>query len=160
MFVFDKDFENPRTFTATVGYEREVATGLAASLSFTHARTDHLTRFVNGNDPVFGAPWATGLAGGNGIGTLTVVQSTARSRFNGGTIELRKSAGSHLQFQVNYTLSSDKSDDDNERDPFTFRYARADSLEREYGYSDRDQRHRFNAWVLAILPGTSTSTTA
>ena len=34
-----------------------------------------------------------------------------------------------LQFQVNYTLSWDKSDDDNERDPFTFRYARADSLE-------------------------------
>lgn len=153
VFVYDKDFENPRTFTATVGYEREVATGLAASVSFTHARTDHLTRFVNGNDAVFGAPWGTGLAGGNGIGTLTVVQSTARSRYNGGTVELRKSAGSHLQFQVNYTLSSDKSDDDNERDPFTFRYARADSLEREYGYSDRDQRHRFNAWVLAILPG-------
>ena len=54
---------------------------------------------------------------------------------------------------MNYTLSCDKSDDDNERDPFTFRYARADSLEKEYDWSDRDQRHRFNAWVLAILPG-------
>ena len=30
---------------------------------------------------------------------------------------------------------------------------RPDSLQAEYGYSDRDQRHRFNAWVLAILPG-------
>jgi hypothetical protein len=153
VFVFDKDFENPRTFTATLGYEREVATGLAAGLSYTHARTDHLTRFFNANDAVFGAPWATGLAGGNGIGTLTVVQSTARSRFNGLTAELRRTAGTNLQFQINYTLSWDKSDDDNERDPFTFRYAQADSLEREYGYSDRDQRHRFNAWVLAILPG-------
>ncbi|HJR17276.1 MAG TPA: hypothetical protein VJ808_10525, partial [Gemmatimonadales bacterium] len=156
--VFDKDFQNPRTITATVGYDQEVAAGLVAGISFTHARTDHLTRFFNANDPVFGngvdqGPWSTGLAGGNGIGALTVVQSTAKSRYNGITAELRKSAGERLQFQVNYTLSFDKSDDDNERDPFTFRYARADSLEKEYNWSDRDQRHRVNAWVLAVLPG-------
>jgi hypothetical protein len=155
VFVFDKDFENPRTFTATVGYEREVAPNLSAGVSYTHARTDHLTRFLNANDTAFGAPWATGLGAGgtNGIGALTVVQSTAKSRYNGVTAELRRGAGSRLQFQVNYTLSWDKSDDDNERDPFTFRYVRPDSLDAEYGYSDRDQRHRFNAWVLAILPG-------
>ena len=153
VFVFDKDFQNPRTFTATVGYEREVATGIAAGVSYTHARTDHLTRFINGNDAVFGAPWATGLTGGNGIGVLTVIQSSAKSRYNGITAELRRGGNSRLQFQANYTLSFDKSDDDNERDPFTFRYVRADSLQAEYGYSDRDQRHRFNAWVLAILPG-------
>ena len=130
-----------------------MAPGIAASVSYTHARTDHLTRFINGNDAVFGSPWATGLAGGNGIGTLTVIQSTAKSRYNGITAELRKTLNSNLQFQFNYTLSWDKSDDDNERDPFTLRYVRADSLQAEYGYSDRDQRHRFNAWVLAILPG-------
>jgi len=28
--VFDKDFENPRTFTATVGYEREIFAGIAS----------------------------------------------------------------------------------------------------------------------------------
>ena len=159
VFVFDKNFENPRTFTATVGYEREIASGVAAGVSYTHARTDHLTRFFNANDPVFGngvdqGPWSFALAGGtNGIGALTVIQSTAKSRYNGVTAELRRSAGSRLQFQLNYTLSFDKSDDDNERDPFTFRYARADSLQREYNWSDRDQRHRVNAWVLAILPG-------
>jgi hypothetical protein len=153
VFVFDKDFENPRTFTATLGYEREVGGGVAAGLSYTHARTDHLTRFVDANDDAFGFPWATGLAGGNGIGTLTVVQSTAKSRFNGITAELRRTGGSRLQFQANYTLSFDKSDDDNERDPFSLNYVRPDSLQAEYNWSDRDQRHRFNAWVLAILPG-------
>jgi hypothetical protein len=155
VFVFDKDFQNPRTFTGTVGYEREIGSGVAAGVSYTHARTDHLTRFFNANDAVFGRPWGTGLepGGTNGINTLTVVQSTAKSRYNGMTVELRKSAGTRLQFQVNYTLSYDKADDDNERDPFTFRYARADSLEKEYNWSDRDQRHRFNAWLLTILPG-------
>ncbi len=151
--LFDKDFQNPRTITATVGYDQEIGGGLVAGLSYTHARTDNLTRFFNANDAVFGSPWGTGLAGGNGLGALTVVQSTAKSRYNGVTAELRKSAGERLQFQLNYTLSFDKADDDNERDPFTFRYARADSLEKEYSWSDRDQRHRVNAWVLAVLPG-------
>jgi hypothetical protein len=157
IFVFDKDFQNPRTFSATVGFEQELVSSLVASLSYTHARTDNLTRFFNANSPVFGdvpneGPWTTAL-GGNGIGVLTVVQSTARSRYNGLTAELRKSVGERLQFQMNYTLSFDKADDDNERDPFTFRYAQADSLEKEYNWSDRDQRHRVNAWVLAVLPG-------
>jgi hypothetical protein len=153
VYVFDKDFQNARTFNATVGFERELVRGLVGSLSYTHARTDHLTRLVNANDPVFGSPWATGLAGGNGLGVTHTVQSTAKSRYNGITAELRRSLNPHLQFQINYTLSFDKSDDDNERDPFTFRYARADSLQAEYNWSDRDQRHRFNAWVLAVLPG-------
>ncbi len=135
------------------------ASGIVAGLSATHARTDHLTRFFNANDPVFGdgvaGPWDTDFSpvGAAGLGSLTVVQSTAKSRFNGITAELSRTVSTRLQFQVNYTLSWDKADDDNERDPFTFRYARADSLEKEYNWSDRDQRHRFNAWVLAILPG-------
>jgi len=155
VYVFDKDFQNPRTFSASVGYEHEIGAGVAAGISYTHARADHLTRFFNANDAVFGGPWSTGLAPGgtNGIGTLTVVQSTAKSRYHGITAELKKAVGTRLQFQANYTLSYDKSDDDNERDPFTFRYARADSLGKEYNWSDRDQRHRFNLWVLTILPG-------
>ena len=90
--MFDKDFQNPRTFTATVGYEREVAPDSRRSISYTHARTDHLTRFLNGNDagvrhPVGHRAWAR--AGTNGIGQLFVVQSTAKSRFNGVTAELQ-----------------------------------------------------------------------
>ena len=153
VYLFDKDFENPRTFNATVSFERELVRGLFGSLGYTHARTDHLTRLIDANDDAFGSPWATGLAGGNGLGVTHTVQSSAKSRYNGVTAELRRSLDPHLQFQVNYTLSFDKSDDDNERDPFTFRYARADSLQAEYNWSDRDQRHRFNAWVLAVLPG-------
>ncbi len=54
---------------------------------------------------------------------------------------------------MNYTLSWDHSNDDNERDPFTIRYARYDQLDAEYGYSDRDQRHRLNAFLLWLAPG-------
>jgi hypothetical protein len=162
VYVFDKNFENPRTFNLTVGYERQLAGDLAGSISYTHSRTDHLTRFINRNDPVFGTPWATGLGptGTNGISTfgsfgLTTVESSAKSRYNGVTVGLKRVLDPNLQFQVNYTLSFDKSDDDNERDPFTYRYAQADSLAKDYNWSDRDQRHRVNAWLLARVAGFS-----
>ena len=100
------------------------------SLSYTHARTDHLTRFFNANDRCSARPRGPAASpGAERHRQLFVVQSTAKSRFNGVTAELRRTVDPHLQFQVNYTLSFDKSDDDNERDPFTFRYARADSLQ-------------------------------
>ncbi len=152
VFVFDKNFENPRTFSATIGYERQLAGEVSASLSYTHARTDHLTRFIDRNDAAFGSPWATGLAGGNGVGTLTTVESSARSRYNGVTVGVKQLLDPTFQFELNYTLSFDKSDDDNERDPFSFRYANANNLAPEYNWSDRDQRHRFNGWALIKLP--------
>ena len=158
VFVFDKNFKNPRTLNLTMGYEWQVGTSLGASVSFTHARTDQITRFINRNDPVFGSPWSSGLddyAGGttNGIFTLTTVESSAKSRYNGVTLGIQRLLDPNFQFQLNYTLSWDKSDDDNERDPFTFRYAQADSLHREYNWSDRDQRHRFNGWALVHIGG-------
>jgi hypothetical protein len=164
VYVFDKDFQNPRTFSATIGYERQVAADFAVSLSYTHARTDHLTRFFNSNDAAFGSPWSTGLpaiAGAptgaadtlNGIGTLWTVKSNAKSRYNAVTIGLKRLLDPNFQFELNYTLAFDKSDDDNERDPFTLRYAAANNLAPEYNWSDRDQRHRFNGWALVRLPG-------
>ena len=156
VFVFSKDFQNPRTLSASLGYEWQLGADLGASITYTHAATDHLTRFVNRNDAVFGSPWRTQLTGPadpNGIGTLTTVESTAKSRYNGVTVGLKRVLDPNFQFQVNYTLSFDKADDDNERDPFTFRYVRADNLAPEYNWSDRDQRHRFNAWALTRIGG-------
>jgi len=89
--------------------------------------------------------------GPNGVGALTVVESTASSRYQGLTLGLEKRGGK-VQYQGYYTYSKDKSDDDNERDPFTLRYARITDLDAEWGYSDRDQRHRFNFWLLWQAP--------
>ncbi|HEX4601296.1 MAG TPA: TonB-dependent receptor [Gemmatimonadales bacterium] len=150
VYVVDRNFQNPRTINLTVGYERQVASDLAVSVSYTHARGDYLTRFINRTDPVFGSPFSSGP---NGIGRLFNVESTGKSRYNGVTVGVKRVLDPNLQFDVNYTLSFDKSDDDNERDPFTFRYAEADSLTKEYNWSDRDQRHRFNAWFLSKIFG-------
>jgi hypothetical protein len=161
VFVFDEDFRNPRTYSASVAVEREVAKNLSVLLQYNHSKGVHITRFIEGNDTAFGAPWSTGIgpggtngiaAGSSGGGGLTVVDSSAKSRYEGLTLGLSRRWADNVQFQVNYTLSWDYSDDDNERDPFTYRYIRHDNLAAEYGFSDRDQRHRLNGFLLWQAP--------
>ena len=154
VFVVDEDYQTPRTSAFSLSYEREVMADLAALVKLNYAKTDHITRFVNRNDPVLGSPWSTGLppGGANGINVLTTVESAAKSRYQGITVGLNQRWTGNYQYQVYYTWSKDESDDDNERDPFSFRYARVGEWEKEFSYSDRDQRHRLNAWLLWRLP--------
>ncbi|MBL8112928.1 MAG: TonB-dependent receptor [Acidobacteria bacterium] len=154
VFVTDRDFQTPRTFSSALAFEREIGTAYSVLLKYNYAKTTHLTRFVNRNDALLGSPWSSGLNGtANGIGTLTVVESSAKSNYNGVTLGLSRRYSDNFGFQLNYTLSWDKSDDDNERDPFSFRYAKVTNLDAEYGYSDRDQRHRLNGTMSWQAPG-------
>lgn len=162
VYVFDKDFENPRTTAWSVGFDREIVPEWGASLKYNYAKTEHITRFVDRNDPRLGCPWGTGLppGGTNGINCgdgvlptgLMTVESTGKSKYWGVTVGVNKQLSHRYAFQFYYTYSKDKSDDDNERDPFTLRYALVTDLGAEYGYSDRDQRHRFNSWFLWQAP--------
>jgi hypothetical protein len=159
VFLFNKDFENPRTTAASIGIDREMVPGLAASVKYNYALGKHLTRFVNRNDPLLGCPWSSGLppGGANGIicdtlTGLTTVESTARSRYVGWTFGVNKSLANRWALQAYYTYSKDRSDDDTERDPFSYRYAKITDLDAEYSWSDRDQRHRFNSWFLWQAP--------
>ena len=165
VFVFDRDFQNPRTTSASLSWEQELIADYAFLVKYNYAKGEHITRFLNGNDPLLwsGAPagcsfacgpFSNGLGanGANGIGTLTVVSSSAKSLYQGLTVGVTKRPTNSVQFQAFYTYSKDKSDDDNERDPFSFRYAKITDLDAEYNYSDRDQRHRVNSWLLWNAP--------
>lgn len=154
VFVFDEDFQNPETEAYSLSYERELWPGWFGLIKYNNAKTEHLTRFVNRNDPLLGSPWGTGLppGGANGINTLTVAESTAESLYQGYTLGLDRRFGDTFQFSGFYTYSKDRSDDDNERDPFTFSYARVTDLDKEWSFSNRDQRHRINLWGLYRAP--------
>ncbi|HUR80848.1 MAG TPA: carboxypeptidase regulatory-like domain-containing protein, partial [Thermoanaerobaculia bacterium] len=164
VFVFDEDFQNPRTTSASLSWEQEVIKDYAFLVKYNYAKGSHITRFINRNDPLLihapasctfaCGPWSSGLGagGGNGIGALTTVESSARSQYHGITLGVTKRATHNVSFQTYYTYSKDKSDDDNERDPFSFRYAKITDLDAEWGYSDRDQRHRLNSWLLWNAP--------
>ncbi len=149
VYVPDEDFELPKTWSFSLSWEREIAPDFALLLKANYSKTDHITRWTNRNDPLLGSPWSSGLAPGgiNGVTNLFNAESTAKSRYEAFTIGINKRFSKNYQFQAYYTYSTDESDDDNERDPFTIRYANITNLGPEFGLSDRHQRHRFNAWL-------------
>lgn len=152
--VFERNFKNPRTIQMSASVEREIMPNTSILIAYNYAKSDRLTRFVNRGD---GRLYPGGVspferANGSGVGEIRSTESSARSLYQGLTFTFNKRFAKRWQFQANYLLSFDKSDDDNERDPFTFRYADPRDLSAEYNWSDRDQRHRFNAFATFLLP--------
>lgn len=151
--VFERNFKNPRTYQISASVERELVKDLNFLVAYNFARSVHLTRFVNRNDPrLYNGVAIFERPNGSGIGEIRSTESSASSLYQGVTFGLTKRFSNRFQFQANYLLSFDKSDDDNERDPFTFRYADPRDLSSEWNWSDRDQRHRFNAFATFALP--------
>ena len=157
--VFDKNYNNPRTYQATFGYTQELAPNWAGYLDLTWAKGVYLTRFVDPNTgstvvlPTNGDVASyTGPAPFPNLGSVTDTQSSAHSLYRGFTIGTRKQFSKGFQMEANYVLSEDLDDDSNERDPFTFRYFNKFNFRKDYTFSDRDSRHKFNLYAFTKLP--------
>ncbi len=155
VYAASKDFTNPRNYQWSFSAEQALNTNFKISTTFTWVKGVHNSRFVNRNDPALGSPWLTGLGAdstngidGSASGGLTTLESSGKSLYRGLTIALIKQFSKHFQFQMNYQLSETLSDDDDERDPFTYRYASVLNFQPDYGFSDQNQRHRFNFFGL------------
>ena len=145
--VFDKDYKNPKVTTLNAGYERELAPNWSAYIDVTYARGRQLTRFFNLDRADRGAPFNPQL------GDVFLANSLGHSNYGGATIGLRKRFSKGYQLEVNYVFSKDKDDDSNERDPFTDRNFDPNDLSKDYGYSDRDIRNRFNFYGYGEAKG-------
>lgn len=161
VFVVDEDFRNPQTTTYSFSYERQVGEGFTVLAKYVRSDGKYQTRFVNRNDPLLRpddsglGPWSNfdpDNPDSNGVGVLTSVESTGESLYRAFTFQVTKKHLKNWSWQLNYTLSKDESHDDNERDPFSFRYASVLDLDAEWGLSDRDQRQRFSSYVLWDAP--------
>jgi Carboxypeptidase regulatory-like domain/TonB-dependent Receptor Plug Domain len=137
--VFSRDYANPRIYTANVGFEQELATDWSLYLDYTHSKGVHLTRFLNVNRNNFFAPF---------LGETMVASAVGKSVYDGFTVGMRKRFTRRYQLEWNYTLSKDKDDDSNERDPFTDRSFDINNLQLDYALSDRDIRHKFNFFTF------------
>ena len=161
--VFHKDYKNPRVYSFNVAYEQELVTDVAGYVDFTWAEGRNLTRFLNynrsgpsccdqgagtGNTYVYsGSPW------GPQLDEVMVANSLGESRYRGLTIGVRKRLSRGYQFEANYVLAKDEDNDSNERDPFTDRSFNFFDLDLDWGPSDRDIRHKVNAFGSFTLAG-------
>ena len=161
--VFHKDYKNPRIYTFNMAYEQELVTDLAGYVDFTWAEGTNLTRFLNynvsgpvccssgpgtGNKYAYGgSPW------GPQLGEVMVANSLGESRYRGLTLGIRKRFSRGYQFEANYVLSKDEDDDSNERDPFQDFSFNFFDLDLDWGPSNRDIRHKVNAFGSFSVPG-------
>jgi hypothetical protein len=155
--VFSKDYANPRIYTTNVAYEQEIFPGWTGYVDFTLSKGVHLTSFFNVNaNGLFDAKGNTIIpagAFGPQLGDVFVTASTGKSLYRGVTIGMRKRFSQRFQLEWNYVLSEDLDNDSNERDPFTDRRINPKNPALDYGFSDRDERHKFNLFSYFELPG-------
>ena len=85
------------------------------------------------------------------LGSVQVRESTGKSLYQGLTFRTRL-VRKWGQLNAYYTLSSSKSDDDNERDSGGVAYANPYDLSGEYGPSRLDRTHQFVANPVFFLP--------
>ncbi len=165
--VFDKNYHNPRIYAYNAGYDQQILQDYVAFIDFSLSKGVYLTRFLNPNILPIGVNPTNGDTANyvcpttnpnctkpfTNLGDITNTISNSKSLYRGLTVGMRKRTSSHhFTFEATYTYSVDRDDDSNERDPFTFRYANYYNLKQEYSYSDRDERNKFNAYLLADLP--------
>ncbi|MBK6724260.1 MAG: hypothetical protein IPG58_13645 [Acidobacteria bacterium] len=99
------------------------------------------------NDPALNPNPANRLA----LGSVQVRESTAKALYQGLTFRMRL-VRSWGQLNAYYTLSSNKNDDDNERDSGGVAFANPYNLSGEYYYSRLDRTHQFVANPVFFLP--------
>jgi outer membrane receptor protein involved in Fe transport len=167
LYLFDKNYKQPFTQQARLQFEREIFANTTVSVQYTMFKGQDLTRTRNAN---LSAPVATTVPIYNGTTATTetftfqrfpnarpisafqrisLFESTAKSFYQGLTLELNRRFANRLQFNTSYTLSKAK---DNKPDQTSVVPGGGDDakiaenqfdLSGEYGRSDLDVRHRF-----------------
>ncbi|MEQ1644534.1 MAG: hypothetical protein ABL959_13890, partial [Pyrinomonadaceae bacterium] len=99
------------------------------------------------NDPLYNPIAANRLA----LGSVQVRESAAKALYQGLTFRARL-VRSWGQLNAYYTLSSNKNDDDNERDSGGVAFANPYDMSGEYYYSRLDRTHQFVANPVFFLP--------
>jgi outer membrane receptor protein involved in Fe transport len=148
-------FKTPRTMQWNVGITRQLYERGVVDVSYVGARGDNLIRPVDINLP---QPEDVVRLGSQnlarpylGYGTITMRQTTARSRYHGLLVSFRHDAGRAGTFNLAYTLSRNKTDSTNDRDAVDLPQNPLD-LEAEYALARTDRTHIFTANYVYELP--------
>jgi hypothetical protein len=145
--VTARDYKNAKITTANIAYEQEVAPDWSAYVDVTWSKGVHLPQFLNVNTAGEGAPFVPFL------GDVFVATSRAKALYRGGTLGIRKRFSRGYQLEANYVLSKDLDTDSSERDPFNDFSFDLQDLNRNYGPSLRDIRHKFNFYTYGEFRG-------
>lgn len=168
------DFKNPTSYQLGAGFEREVMKNVIIGVDYSRVKTIYLQRNVDLNlpapilldpsidpaqRPYFGITRPAYVPSSIPVRSRPVTQlsnvqvreSSAKSLFQSLTFRTRV-VRKWGQVNAFYTLSSNDSDDDNERDSGGVLYTNPFNRRAEYGPSRLDRTHQFVANPVFFLP--------
>jgi hypothetical protein len=157
------NFRNPRAAQLSFLVQHQITDRLVVDYELTNINASGLERNVDFNTPIpfvqpgdvslrpfFGLRSGTPRPNPN-LGAVLVRDSSARSNYLSHTVRARYRLKS-LQLSAHYTLSYNKSDDDNERQVNEISYQNPFDFSRDYSWSNFDARHQASAYGVWQAP--------
>jgi hypothetical protein len=133
----------PRAYNATIGFQRQLRTGLSLSADYVNAKGRKLTRIVETN-PVL----PTFVRRDPTQGSIRMLESSGYSDYHGLLVGVTARA-TRATLGLAYTLSSYKTTNDAENGIY---YQDDQTPDDAYGYGSFDQRHRLVLHGTVDLP--------
>ncbi|MEW6730118.1 MAG: TonB-dependent receptor [Acidobacteriota bacterium] len=153
---FDPEFRNPRATQFNAAFDHQLMPGLIVGVDFSYINTVRLERLrdINLPAPIVDATGRNIYSGprpNNKFFIIRSQESSARSLYRALTVSVNLRRQRYV-LDAYYTLSSNYSDDDNERNFAGIQYDDVNNLANEYNFSRLDQRHQFTANGAVTLP--------
>ncbi len=162
VFTVDPNFENPYTDRFTLQFERELFANTAITLGAVYAKSEQLERLTDFNlqyDCASGPPSKTcePKLAPNGLplysttrpyayySRITMYTSDASSEYKALTAVLQRRFAQRFSGLLSVTWSKDQDNDSNERNYAGLQAEDKNDIDRNWGYSNRDQRWKIAA---------------
>ncbi|MCS7042820.1 MAG: TonB-dependent receptor [Bryobacteraceae bacterium] len=152
------EFYNPRSYQWGIGFEHQLTGNWIAGAQYQHVKAVHLQRNRDWNLPVPTVRATDGRPVFNRAlrpvpqqGQYTTRESNAKSLYRALVLQTQYRSRKFTS-GVFYTLSTNYSDDDNERNATGMNAMNPYDLRSEYHYSDIDARHLLSSYAVYTLP--------
>ncbi len=142
--IIDNSMQNPMVQQFNLGFQREFGRDYVLRADYLH---NFGTHFIIGRtigtvfNPVVGGPDA-----------ITNLESSVKTKYDGLLVSLEKRFANNYQFRASYTLSKAFNFANDDQIPFSNGPIDPNNLQREYGSTPNDQRHRFTFSGVWDLP--------
>jgi hypothetical protein len=152
----DPALRNASVRSWNVNVQRQIAANVAATVGYMGSRGRHLRIARDINQPIggvrpFAAMSATSpIRPGAPLGTITQVESSGYSRYQGAWVSVTRRLSRGLQLDGSYTWS--RSLDTNSLNSSLFAIQNSYDIPGQYGLSDFDARHRVVVSAVSMLP--------
>ena len=143
--IIDNDLQNPMVQQMNLGVQREVGKDFVLRADYLHNLGTH---FIIGR--IIGTVPLNPVVGGPDL--VKNLESSVRTKYDGLLVSLEKRFSHHFQFRASYTLSKSFNFANDDQIPFSNGPIDSSNLQREYGPTPNDQRHRFSFAGLFHLP--------